>query len=265
MDYTNTTAVLLKLKASDSEEAYFTDFNQIISKNSREYYPVDGIEFDIPIITGALESKECRVLNLPLSQEFITQLASHTPFSKVEIDISEVVLGSDFNVLETRYLFNGLLFQCIPKISIGVVDLICRDWKYYTDIYAGMPCTEQCGWHVFGGLGCGAPVLMETQVVSSIENNVVTVTGPLNNTTTNLYNKGFIEYLGSRIQVKYHSSGLSFELSKYPPPTWIGRIVKIYAGCDRSITTCRSIHNNESRFLGLGFCMIDYNPLYEEA
>lgn len=265
MDIINTTATLLKLKASDSEYALLTDFNETISFEGYDYVPSDGISFELPAITADLDTKECLIKNIPLYTSFVLALAENTPFSRVEVSVIEVVLDDDLNISDPRYLFSGLLYQCSPKPTIGVVDLTCRDYKYYTDITAGMACTEQCGWAVFGGLGCGASVPSESHVVTGITGNVVTLQGPLENTTTTLYNKGYMEYKGSHISIKYHSTGLSFEMSKFPPPSWLGKIVTIYAGCDRSLDTCKTIHNNEANFLGLGYCMVDYNPLYEEA
>jgi len=143
------------------------------------------------------------------------------------------------------------------------MNIIFKGWKYYTDITAGLPCTEQCAWGALGNRGCGASVVEEEHTVDSVSGYTLTITDSLVDTRAFLFNKGYIEKGGARIKIKYHETGNTFQLSKPAPATWVGSTITIYSGCDRQLSTCRDVYDNEERFMGLGVAMVDYNPFYE--
>jgi hypothetical protein len=53
-------------------------------------------------------------------------------------------------------------------------------------------------------------------------------------------------------------------LREIPPPSWIGETITLTPGCDGNLSTCRTVWDNEARFLGLGFSMPTRNPVFEE-
>ena len=264
-DYSVYSVVLLELSAGTSDFAYLTNSIDTVSYGGKDYLPMDGMDIQFPAVTSTLDASECVIKGLrPSSSVFLFQLSNHMPFSSVEVVIMDASVDADTGVVTSvSYPFKGLLYQAMPEPLKGIMSLNCRGWKYYTDITAGVPCTEQCSWQYLGGKGCGAVVHFENQIVASVSGLTMTVNGPLANTTALLFNKGYAEFGGVRIKIKYHSSGLTFQMSKAPPADWVGKSVTLYAGCDRTLKTCRNIHNNEANFLGLGYAMVDYNALYE--
>lgn len=256
--------ILLSLYAGASGGVYITNSIEDIDYGGNTYVTMPALEVDFPPVSGSLDAPDCKIKGLTIQGSFLTELSNHAPFSSIEVHILDATIDlATGAVSSVSYPFSGLVYQAVPMPLIGTMDIICKDWKYYMDITAGMPCTEQCAWQYLGGKGCGVSVHSEPQVVDSVSGLSLVVDGPLADTTTLLFNKGYVEYEGMRIKIKYHSSGLSFQMSKAPPSDWVGKTVTLYAGCDRSLNTCKNIHNNEANFLGLGYAMVDYNALYE--
>lgn len=266
MDSNKYSVLLVSLRSSDSEGDFITNAGYPVTYDGDIYRNAESLEVELPPVSSSLDTKECNVKNIPIAGTFLTHLSNNYPFTKVEAKVIELDIDADTSVVtDTRTLFNGLLYQASPAPLIGYMELVCREWKYYTDITAGVPCTEQCAWSVLGGKGCGASVTMETHTVDSVSGLDLTIVGGFSDTTPFLFNKGYVEVEGARIKIAYHESGSTMRLSKAPPSDWVGGSVSIYAGCDRQLETCRSIHNNEANFLGLGIAMVDYNPFYEGA
>ncbi|PCJ18271.1 MAG: hypothetical protein COA96_16760 [SAR86 cluster bacterium] len=56
-----------------------------------------------------------------------------------------------------------------------------------------------------------------------------------------------------------------FSLTRQPPTEWAGQALTLVPGCDGTISTCRDVHDNETRFTGFGFGAPDRQILYETA
>ncbi len=237
---------------------HYTDY--VYDENTYTHMP----SISVPALkdTGDLSTEDVKIEGIPIESGILGYISNHLPYSRVRVSIQELLVYTDDSI-DVIYHFEGLLYQAIPYHGQGYMTFVCRDLRYYTDMTAGIPCTEQCAALYFGDKVCAKEVLTESHVVDSIDGLNLTVVGALVNTTPLLYNKGYVEKDGVRIKIKYHESGLTFQLAKNPPSFWIGEYVKLYAGCDRRLATCRSIHDNESRFQGLGYGMVDYNALSE--
>ena len=247
-----------------SEAVYLTNAGFNVDYDGNTYINSESIEFDIPEISGMMGAPDCKIKHIHILGGFLTELSNHAPYNKIEVSIIELELDTETGAVEgEHFLFNGLVYQVAPQSLIGYMDIICKDWKYYTDITAGVPCTEQCAWQYFGGKGCGAYVINEAHSIVTVSGYLVTIGEDLINTTAQLFNKGYIEFEDIRIKIKYHNTGRDFQLSKAAPSSWLGKTVTIYAGCSRSLDVCKSIHNNEVQFLGLGHSMVDYHPMFE--
>ena len=148
-------------------------------------------------------------------------------------------------------------------VGTGYVELVIKDSKYYLDIPAGVPCTEYCFVSHFGDRLCQATVQTFPVVIDTISgNDVIVAAAPV--AANFLFNKGFFKLNGTSIKVKFWESGTTFQTSEQMPASWAGRVVELVSGCDKSLTSCRDIHDNEEHFSGWGYSMVDYNPQYEE-
>lgn len=254
---------LITVSAGAGSEARFTNKDRDVSYLGLDYASVGVLELDLADVSGDLGAEETKIKNLPLNTPFLSSLAQNDPYSKITVEVLEATLDDTEAVTAVRPVFKGLVYQALPNQFQDTLDIIAKDYKYYLDITAGLPCTEQCSVAYFGDKNCGKTVLSEILTVDSLSgNNLITTSSPTHSTGF-LYHKGFVEKDNMRIKIKYHSSGSTFQLSRPAPSSWAGTSVLFVAGCDRRLQTCRDIHNNESRFWGVGYNMVDYNAHYE--
>lgn len=255
--------VLVRLSAGSGVGASFTNNDRDVTYGGHTYTSVGVLELDLADITGDLGTQETKIKNLPMGDLLISNLASNAPYSAIKVIIYEATMDDTETATSVRTVFQGLIYQVLPNIFQDTLDVIAKDYKYYLDITAGVPCTEQCAVAYFGDKNCGKTVLSESIFVASVSGNDLTVATDPTNTTGFIYNKGYVESGSMRIKIKYHSTGRVFQLSKPPPASWVGNSILFVAGCDRRLETCRGVHDNEARFWGLGYSMVDYNALYE--
>lgn len=257
MDTYNTSIVLIDIQASVTDIVRLTTDASAYTYDGELYAPTPSIKIDKYKNTGDLSDQEFKLNNIPILDGFLTYIANHMPYSEITVTVTELLDGTPL------HHYKGKVYQALPEYGTGYMSLICRTVKYYTDLPAGVPCTEQCACLYFGDKLCGKTVYSEVHGVAGVSGAEMTISSDPYDSTTLLFNKGYVEFGSVRIKIKYHSSGRVFQLSKYPPSSWVGESVTIYAGCDRRIQTCKGIHNNEERFMGLGYSMVDYNALYE--
>jgi len=264
MDSNKYSVLLVSLEASATEGAYLTNAGYPITYEGNTYQNADGLKVKLPVLGGTIDKEECRIEGMAISEGFLSNLANHYPYSKIDVTVKELDINIDSEtVAATRTLFTGMIYQVMPAPLTGYMSIAAKGWKYYTDIVAGLPCTEQCAWSILGGIGCGATVVEEAHTVASVSGYDLTISSSLSNTTAFLFNKGYVELGGARIKIKYHESGNTFQMDKAPPSDWVGQTVTMYSGCDRRLATCRDIYDNENNFMGMGIAMVDYNPFYE--
>lgn len=263
MDSYEYSVVLIDLDAGSGEESYITNSPVSFIYGGHTYVPAPDMEIKPTPLTGDFSSGEYKIRNLSTNLTLISGMATNLPYSKVSATVRELFYDGDDNLTGSEYLFRGFVYQCESRKARGRADLILRDHKYYTDTTAGVPCTELCAVSFFGDEVCQKTVHSEPHTVDSISGYNLTVGESLIDTTSFLFKNGYIENGAQRMKIKYHESGTTFQMARPVPASWEGALVTVYAGCDRQLSTCRDIHNNEERFLGLGISMVDYNPLYE--
>lgn len=230
----------------------------------KAYAASPAMEINPTALTGDFSTGEYILKNLDASEKVFSGLAQNLPYSKVEVTIRELFFDGEGALTGSEYLFKGFVYQVMSRRAQGLVDLVLRDHKYYVDTTAGIPCTELCAVNYFGDDQCGVTVIHETQTIATVSGNTLTIGADLANDTAYLYNKGYVVLGAQRIKIQYHNTGRVFEMARKIPASWTGE-VELYSGCDRTLATCKNIHVNEARFLGLGIAMVDYNPLYEET
>lgn len=263
MDSYEYSVVLLDLDTGN-EIAYITNSPVAVTYDTHIYRPCPSMKLSPAPLTGDFSTNEYKIEGLDNTLDVVSGLAANLPYSRVEHTLREVFFDGDGIQTGVQYLHRGFVYQCIVGTYRNTTALILQDHKYYTDTTAGIPCTEMCAAPFFGdSLVCKKTVYSETHTIASISGNVITLSGALTDTTPFLFNNGYIELGAQRIKIKYHNTGLDFQMSRIIPASWEGETVEVYAGCDRKLATCRDIHDNEARFLGLGIAMVDYNPLYE--
>lgn len=263
MDFYEYSVVVIDLDAGEGEASRLTNNSNDVTYESITYTSSPALKLSPAALTGDFSSSEYKLENIYVTGDLLTRLSSNVPYPKIDVTIRELFYDDEGAVSKVEYLFRGLIYQVNYRRSQNYMEIVVKDYKYYLDTTGGLPCTEQCKVGYFGDTLCQAVVLTEDQVLESVSEFNATVASDLVNTTEYLYNKGYMEYGASRICIKYHKLGKTFEMSRPIPSYWIGKTVTLVAGCDKYLDTCRDIHDNEARFLGLGFSMVDYNSQYE--
>ncbi len=231
------------------------------------FAPAVEIDYSkIGSVSMDLSTKSSKILNIPaVSGSLFGNIYDRLPYGHIEAFIYELDVDIDTDVVNSgRLIVKGLVYNASSHLSSRVLDLEIREDKYYFDKVGGVVCTEQCAVAFFGDRICKKAVVTATGVVDSVVKTVLTLTGVPTGATF-IYNNGYIEFEGLRIKIAHWESGASFSMSEIPPDSWVGETVTITIGCDRTLASCRDIHNNESEFFGLGYSMVDYNALFEET
>ena len=269
-DYTHKrfTGILLELSGSYTLTAGWTDHIQNVSFDSKMLVSATEADFSaLATLTADMESDVCEINNLPVgSQALAVNLQARYPYGEVKVTIISFKTSAPgtIDTSSVLYLWKGLVYQTKVHINADYIDIVSRNSKYYADIEAGVKCSEQCMVGRFGDVMCGKSVHSESVTVSSVTGtDIVLASTPTG--VDYLYNSGYLEYQGLRIKIAYWKSGTSLSMSSAIPSEWVGKSMSIYAGCDRSITSCRDIHSNESNFRGWGFSMVDRDPLSEKG
>jgi len=253
------------IEASPSEIIRFCNRSENLVLNDDIYFSAPAALFDVTRERAAVESDEFVVANIPSDVGIMAQITGHMPYSRIDVTVIEYVLDSALEILDTRYIFRGLITTATPSLSAPYTTLVCRNPLYYLDVSVGVPCTEYCAASYFGEpLTCGAIVQHTPIYIDSVDLYNATIVDDQTGVTQYFWNKGYFEYLGTRIKIKFWQAGQVFQTSKPVPASSVGRQVELFSGCDRRLQTCRNIHNNEINFFALGHSMQDYDPGREE-
>lgn len=218
-------------------------------------------------IAGDLTTQSFKIKNIPATEGSVFgDIYDRVQFKHIEVFIYELEVNiSTDAVTDARKIMRGQVYQSSSFIYDRILSLEIKEDKYYWDKIGGVICTEQCAAPYFGDPKiCKKTVSSTTGVVDSIDGTVLTLTATPSG-ATKVYNNGYIESDGLRIKIALWESGAVFSMSETAPDSWVGETVEITAGCDKTIQSCREVHNNESEMFGLGFSMVDHDALFEEV
>ena len=258
--------VLLELTVQGYTTERYTSHYTEVTYSGNTYETMQAMEISSAVSTSNIEFAECAISGLEPVNEIALGLFYHVPYTSVSAKILQCDIDPTTDIATNPiHVYDGPIYTVSPNMVSGYMSVECRDRKYYTDITAGSPCTEQCGAPEFGDSKiCQKSVTAKQFTINDISGNNVTVADTVTD-PAGVFNKGYLEYEGVRITVRYWSTGSTFQLKRPAPANWLGQAVLFYYGCDRSLSSCRNIHNNETRFWGTGYGMLDYDPKYSSA
>lgn len=250
----------------DPDYIAFTNWTSDIPGNPI-YTSEPRLEVKIPENTGTFENKSLDVM-MPLSVSWFNDLVNGEPKAPVYIQAEEItkpIEGGDTS--SRRIFFKGQLMRTIQNYQ-GRSDRSIAKFmsiKSRLDIPLGIPANHHCAWTLFGN-GCNKSKSGFSNVltVDTIDGKVLTTTTSPSR-TGKFFHRGYIEYEGLRIGIRdwNDTEADTFYLVKPAPQSWIGKTVQVWAGCDKTIATCRARFANEINFGGMGYTIPAYNPLIE--
>lgn len=181
------------------------------------------------------------------------------------------------NVSTRRVLHIGPLGQSTknPSGRRGLVSASILGMKSrLQELKVGFSMTTTCQVP-FGGTHCrvdssvwsksGTVESIGTPGRNSITLTLPTVSVPGAELLDTRFRSGIMDIAGNRLRIKKSYGNRTFDLDVIPPPWSVGQVVTVYAGCDKTLNTCKSVWFNDINFLGLGIKTPDRNPVFEEG
>lgn len=263
----------------------YTDVDQDTVFEGNTYLSRPTMAIKLPPYTGMLVEKPLRI-TLP-SDTFIDALSKGEPHAHVSVRVA-LVLESDTPGVpsdDVQELFLGLVVVTVHNVGgkLNQAQIRCVNWKHEADRPSGLQANEQCyfrfqrrGCVVDSPEGSGTfisavtPTSPATRSVTvlSISSHVLTLTaspsgGPF---TDRLFHRGFFELDELRLGIREWDPGADdkvFLMERPAPSSWVGELLTLHQGCDKSILTCELRYANNDFFGGFGVGIRDYNPLFE--
>lgn len=240
----------------------YTDWTTDAASGGLTYLSTPKMEVKPIKDSGVLDEKPCTII-LPLDG-FTDDLSSGEPHSPVYVQVNERVDGDADSQSTTRFIGRVDLVTRNYQKKTGLVGVDCKTWKSYMEGSGGLTAEHQCIWTLYDPTTCGASKQgkVASGVVDFVDGPTMVITG-LPVQPGFFWHRGWVEVDGLRLMIRYWQSGDTFLMARRPPSRWVGAQCEVTAGCDKLIQTCRTTHNRESRFIGLGFAMTPYNPVFE--
>lgn len=241
---------------ADPVYARYTDDTKDTPFAGNTFFSMPEMETRLPPTNGVFKEKELAVA-LP-TDDFAEMISDGSPVSQVWVRVWEVITGEP-----TRLVWYGKCSRAIRNFQgrrhKTLVEAL--NVKSQMDVALGVQANHQC-FHIFTKRGCRVVAPPEPGVITVLANNVVTITG-LSAHVNSYWHRGYLWYQGIQISIRLWTSGTSFQLVRRPPASWLNAAVVVYPGCDRTIEICRTVWNNEQNFAGIGYAIVNRNPLFE--
>ena len=221
--------------------------------------------------SGVFDEKPIRIDMDKTVDSFFDDISRGEPHSPIFVEVWELIESIDGTDEEIK-LFTGRVTKVFDNYrgKQNQIRIEARTWKGKIDIPMGVIATHQCAW-IFTGEGCEVVARTFAGTIDTIVGFTVTLTvapatgSPPTTFFPREFQRGYMKRDGLRITIRDWNTGLVFQMTKPPPLEWVGKAVTLVAGCDKTIETCRTIHDNEERTIPLGFAMLPYNPNYESV
>jgi len=250
-----------------TNEARYCRGTQAVIVSGDTYGAIPAIDVELPVIDGGVEDKPCKI-RLPATTypfaDMIHHKGAETEVTVMEADVNDLSLTP-------RVVFKGTLSKVRTnwRSYNGMIEIELVGRKHFIkDAAIGIKCTDRCPL-MFGDTVCGATPAFVTATVLSVDGTLIELVSLTNDSvkppwTSGRYTRGTVSLNGLKLMVREHKTGLKKLLLANPPPaSWVGQVVTIKEGCDKTVLACKA-HGREERFLGIGLAMPKYNPIYED-
>jgi len=250
---------LVEFKYGDPDDpvyARYTDDVKDTPAVNAVFSSAPEMDVKLPPSNGVFKEKE--LLVTLKTDDFAEMISSGEPVSQVWVRVWEMVTGET-----TRLVWRGKATRAVRnyqgKRNHTLVEAF--NTKSSLDVALGVMATHTCH-HIFTKRGCRVVAPPEIGSIATVVDNVITI-GGLAAHVNKYWHRGYIWREGIQVGIREWISGTSFTLSRRPPSSWVNEQVTVYPGCDRTIEICRTVWNNEQNFGGIGYAMVNRNPLYE--
>lgn len=249
----------------------YTDLDQDFLGHSSE----PRMAVTIPSNEGTFTKRELRIV-LP-TDTFTSRVSNGVPHSPIFVIIEEVTQGlftGDQN--SQQILYRGRVVRTIRNFQgrKDKVAFFALPQKSRLDVAMGLPATHHCGWTLFHG-GCGVvqstfDELVEIDSVDGQEVTITTAAFTAAGADARFWKRGYLEFEGLRLAIRDYDGSVDTSkafMARRVPADWIlagANSILAVPGCDKTVETCRSRYNAEEFFMGLGFAIPAYQPIFED-
>jgi len=228
-----------------------------------------GGDLELGATSVAFSDKPVTVI-LPLrTSTFSDQISGGEPFPETLVRVWEVTRSLITGDQAVFKLLDGKIGKAVRnyKGKEGLVGIECVSVKDELTTPMGIQINAQCPW-ILGSEACGVDLSLKIDqaTVLTINNKSITVfwnSGPV--LTQEYYFRGYLKYDDLRIPIRAwdFQDVETIGTAMTPPLSWLGKIISVVPGCDKTIEVCRDRWLNEERFGGSGFKMPAYKPNFE--
>lgn len=241
---------------------HYAGFSSDIVIDSITYVAVPELSCSLPTLHGGIE-KASATLTAPVNKAPFSSLIQPYPSAPVTISIWEC---NPEDPTSKRGVFFGEVTKISPTVEkdVQLTSIEITDLKGRFDFSAGIIASTSCQLN-FGDAICGISLagVSTSEAILSKSGNVLTF--DVSPSDSKYYQRGKVVKDGISIMIEEAEDGV-LRLIRIPPPSWVvGTVVTLVAGCDKTIASCRDKWDNESQFMGCGYAMPNYNPLYSEG
>lgn len=257
--------------------ARYTDFDQ----PQGTFISVPDMEIKLAPNTGGL-GDAVSTIELPL--DAFTSMLAGGPRFEVYVFILEVSRSlSGAADASNLAVFRGRVTESTknPDGRAQSVKISAKPAKALLAKPLGLPANNTCVWQLFGR-GCSVDGLVRTGHTVSTQITVlpgkkITVQSPNSAISAptspggrvdRYFERGYFEKDGLRIGIHRweQTDPFTFYLRSKPPPDWLlsgAGTILLVPGCHKDIEDCREVWNNEIDFMGFGYAILAYNPIFE--
>mgnify|MGYP001560157274 CR=1 FL=1 len=265
-------SLLLTLTWGVGHTARYCRWNENLIVNGLTYTAEPSLKMSENQQHGGTEDAPLSI-TLRDSKTTFNALSLMQPHAKVKATIAFVRVGDDST--EQEYFYGTISkTTTAPNGQAGLIKCEISGIKARLKTIMGMEATSTCQSAFLGDAMC--KILTEylqidcnvTSISTSEPNVVITdaavgMGDPADELANLKWKFGSIKVDGLSISIRASRLDGSFELREMVPTSWIGQPATLFRGCDRQISTCRDVYDNEENFSGFGFAMPDYNPLLQ--
>jgi hypothetical protein len=270
--------ILIQFTWGDSNVARYAQWNSDVAISGLgTFISEPTLEADVGLQHGGIEDKPSSV-KISSAVEPIAEIVrgfAHAPVNVVVWQVDPFDPGTTL-----RELIRGDIGR-VKKNPGGVAAIVkftVVDIKSKLDTQIGLYTTPTCQW-IFGDpLTCQYALAANTKACNitgyqTSARNEITVggfSGGAPDLTNLRWARGYIDVDGLRIMIREvidNGDGTAdIKLGRIPPPSWDGATsVSMVPGCNKQLSTCRDIHDNEANFLAPGISIPAYNPVLATA
>jgi hypothetical protein len=272
--------LLVEFRYGDPTAPVYSRYTDL-SQDTRGFSSKENLEIELAENVGTFDDRETRIV-MP-EDAFSGNAANGLPHSPIFVRVIEVTTGFGVDAPRDLEQFKGRVTRTVANFQgdNGMVAFFAKMVKSRIDVPMGLQCNGTCNWALFrtacalkraeaSHRAFGQIASMDGQEITVSANVALTAPSSPGGNVDRHWEKGFLEKDGLKIGIRIWqlSDPSVFVLRRRPPTDWLlagATSIKFVPGCPKTIEGCREQWDNEENFMGLGYGMLDYNPMYERG